>query len=459
MSQNSDFEYELYCSKLSEINKIKQKSFCVVTFGCQQNEADSEKIAGILSSVGFLKCDDMMDADIVIFNTCAVRDHAEQKALSVIGKLKGRKQQDQDLVIGVVGCMAAESKTVEKIKHSYPFVSFTVQPNLLHLIPSALHQYITAKKRSFIFGKDNGDVFEGLPTVRRVKHRGWVSIMYGCNNFCSYCIVPYTRGRERSRCSRDILNECRELIADGVKEITLLGQNVNSYESDTDFTGLISSIAELDGDFIIRFMTSHPKDVPDSLIDAISRHSGKIAPFFHLPIQSGSDRILKIMNRRYTRESYLEIIRKLRLAVPNIALSTDIIVGFPGESDEDFEKTLEIVRTVKYDNAYCFVYSKREGTPAAKMENTVDKEKIKARMATLLELCKDIALEKNKQYENTVVRVLVDEKAQDGNNIFCARTDTNKLVHIESDEDISGKFVDVKIEKAKPFDMIGKIIR
>ncbi len=454
-----ELDYERYCKELSLLNESRQRSFHEVTFGCQQNEADSEKISGILRSVGFSESYDMNNAEVVIFNTCAVRDHAEKKALSIIGRLKAAKSNNPELVIGVVGCMAAEDKTVELIKHSYPFVSFTIEPNLLHLLPSVLFSYMSTRKRTFTIGKDSGDIVEGLPSVRRTKHRGWVSVMYGCNNFCSYCIVPYTRGRERSRRSSDVINECKALIADGVKEITLLGQNVNSYNSDTDFSGLLSAIAELDGDFLIRFMTSHPKDVPDSLIETLAKHRGKIAPFFHLPLQSGSNRILGQMNRRYTRESYLEIIRKLREDVPDIALSTDIIVGFPGETDEDFADTLSIIKEVEYDNAYCFVYSKRDGTPAARMENSVPEEKIKERMSILLDACKEIALKKNMRYENKTVRVLVDEKCESGENIYSARTDTNKLVHISSDDDIGGKFVNVLIEKAKPFDMIGKIIK
>ncbi len=453
-----DLDYERYCGALRELSREKIIRFTVVTFGCQQNEADSEKISGILSSVGFEKTDDMMCADVVIFNTCAVRDHAEKKALSIIGRLKGRKAENPELVIGVVGCMSAEEKTVEKIKHSYPFVSFTLEPNLLHLIPEVLYSYMTTKKRTFTLGRDSGDIVEGLPAVRRSHHRGWVSVMYGCNNFCSYCIVPYTRGRERSRRSSDIIKECRELVLDGVREITLLGQNVNSYKSDTDFSGLLSKIAEIDGDFIIRFMTSHPKDVPDSLIEVIGKYSPKIAPFFHLPIQSGSDSILKAMNRRYTRESYLEVIDKLRANVPYIALSTDIIVGFPGESDEDFEMTLDVIKRVRYDNVYCFVYSKREGTPAAKMESGVSEQKIKERMAEILEVCKEIALENNKKYEGKTVRALVDERIGPDGDVYSARTDTNKLVHISSREDISGRFVEVYIERAKPFDLVGKLV-
>ena len=452
-------DYEDYCGKIKALILGKRLSFSVVTFGCQQNEADSEKIVGILSSLGYIPCDDFTAADLVIFNTCAVRDHAEKKALSIIGRLKSAKANNPELIIGVVGCMSAEVGTVEKIKHSYPFVSFTLEPNLLHLIPEALYTYMTTKKRSFIIGRDKGDVIEGLPSVRRVKHRGWVSVMYGCNNFCSYCIVPYTRGRERSRRASDIISECEAMIRDGVREITLLGQNVNSYRSDTDFSGLLSRIAELEGDFIIRFMTSHPKDVPDSLIETISKYRGKIAPFFHLPIQSGSDRILKLMNRRYTRERYLEIIDKLRARVPDIAISTDIIVGFPGESDEDFESTLDVIRRVRYDNVYCFVYSRREGTPAARMEDTVSEGTVKERMARILDICKEIALENNKRYEGKTVRVLVDGRCDGSDNVFSARTDTNKLVHIVSDEDISGRFISVVIDKAKPFDLVGTIVK
>ncbi len=455
----NSLNYSGYVKAVADMNSDRIRYAHVITFGCQQNEADSEKIVGIFLQMGYRISDTPEDADVVIFNTCAVREHAEKKALSVIGRLKANKALNKELIIGVCGCMAAESKTVEKIKQSYHFVSFTLEPNMLHKIPEIIYSIRTEQKRIFMLGIDKGDVVEGLPTVNKHPHRAYVSIMYGCNNFCSYCIVPYTRGRERSRDSATVINECREHIRNGVKEITLLGQNVNSYRSDTDFAGLLARIADLDGDFIIRFMTSHPKDVSDRLIDVVGEYKGKIAPFFHLPLQSGSNRILAKMNRKYTKEHYLSIIEKLRSKVPDIALSTDIIVGFPEETNEDFEDTIKIIDEVKYDNVYSFIYSKRKGTPAALIEDNTPKSEINERMSRLLEKCKDIALSKNKAYEGKEIRVLVDGYSKSPEDkIYTARTDTNKLVHFYSESCHIGEFINVLIEKAKPFNLEGKII-
>ena len=455
----NSLNYSGYVKAVADMNSDRIRYANVITFGCQQNEADSEKIVGMLLQMGYRISDTPENSDLVIFNTCAVREHAEKKALSIIGRLKANKALNKELIIGVCGCMAAESKTVEKIKQSYHFVSFTLEPNMLHKIPEIIYSIRTEQKRIFMLGIDEGDVVEGLPTVNKHSHRAYVSIMYGCNNFCSYCIVPYTRGRERSRDSATVINECREHIKNGVKEITLLGQNVNSYRSDTDFAGLLAKIAELDGDFIIRFMTSHPKDVSDRLIDVVGNYKGKIAPFFHLPLQSGSNRILAKMNRKYTKEHYLSIIDKLRSKLPDIALSTDIIVGFPEETNEDFEDTLRIIDEVKYDNVYSFIYSKRKGTPAALIEDNTPKSEINERMSRLLEKCKNIALSKNKSYEGKKIRVLVDGYSKSPEDkIYTARTDTNKLVHFYSESCHIGEFINVFIEKAKPFNLEGKII-
>ena len=451
--------YNGFVRAVADMNAGRERYAHVITFGCQQNEADSEKITGMLLAMGYRISESPDRAEVVIFNTCAVREHAEKKALSIIGRLKSQKAQNKELIIGVCGCMAAESKTVEKIKQSYHFVSFTLEPNVLHKIPEIIYTIKTEQKRVFMLGIDSGDIVEGLPVVNKYSHRAYVSIMYGCNNFCSYCIVPYTRGRERSRDANTVVAECRALVTKGTKEITLLGQNVNSYRSDTDFAGLLRRIAMIDGDFIIRFMTSHPKDVSDALIAVMTEFKGKIAPFFHLPLQSGSDGILKKMNRRYNTEHYLGIIKKLKRAIPDIALSTDIIVGFPEETAEDFEDTLRIIEKVRYDNVYSFIYSKRKGTPAALIEDETPKEEINSRMARLLEACKDIALENNKKYEGKTVRVLVDGYSDTPESkIYTARTDTNKLVHFYSDRNCIGEFVNVFIEKSKPFNLEGKII-
>ena len=431
----------------------------VITFGCQQNEADSERIRGMAREMGYQISDTYENADLIIVNTCAIREHAEKKALSLLGNFKSRKRENPDLIVGVCGCMANEPHVAEKIKTDFHYVSFTLEPNMLHLVPSLVYKSMDVKKRSFIYDEDVGDVVEGMPTVRSSGHRAWVSIMYGCNNFCSYCIVPYVRGRERSRESSMILKECRELISDGVKEITLLGQNVNSYRSDMDFADLLEAIANIDGDFLVRFMTSHPKDVSDKLIEVMGKHTDKIAPYFHLPLQSGSNAILKRMNRTYTREKFLATVEKLRSAVPNMALSTDVIIGFPGEREEDFLDTMDILARVRFDVVYSFNYSARVGTPAAKMSDKVDDSDKARRMSELLKLQDVISYEKNQPLLDTIQRVLVDSYGtKDGRLTLNARTNTNKLVHFAADSELVGKFVNVKITKANGFDLIAELI-
>ena len=452
----NDTSVREYISLVKKINGDEQKYAHVITFGCQQNERDSETILGLLSEMGYDPTDSPDNADIIIINTCAIREHAEVKALSLLGRFKALKKRHPDLLVGVVGCMAAESHRAEMLKKDFHYVSFTAEPNMLHKIPELVYKKLEDGKRSFIFGKDEGDIYEDAPSVRRDRHRAWVSIMYGCNNFCSYCIVPYVRGRERSRRSEDILKECRELVNAGVKEITLLGQNVNSYKADILFPELISRVAEIDGDFIIRFMTSHPKDTSDELIEVMKRYTPKIAPFFHLPMQSGSNRILKAMNRTYTRERYLEIAQKLKSQIPNIALSTDVIIGFPTESDSDFEDTMDILRSVGFDNVYAFLYSPREGTKAAKMDGVVPREDMDRRMAELLKLQDKLSLENNMVYENSNQRVIIDSfEMREDKRICSGRTLTNKLVYFESDAQI-GEFINIKIIKACPYHLLGQ---
>ncbi len=445
-----------YISLVKKINDGAKKYAHVITFGCQQNERDSETVMGLLCEMGYTPTDNPDIADVIIINTCAIREHAEVKALSLLGRFKAQKKRNPDLIVGVVGCMAAEPHRAEMLKTDFHYVTFTLEPNMLHRIPELIARKLTDGKRSFIFGQDGGDIYEDTPAVRRERHRAWVSIMYGCNNFCSYCIVPYVRGRERSRLSDDILAECRELVASGVREITLLGQNVNSYKADLTFPELLSRIAEIEGDFIIRFMTSHPKDTSTELVEVMRRHNPKIAPFFHLPLQSGSNRILKEMNRTYTRERYLAIVDELRANIPNIALSTDVIIGFPSETDEDFADTMDILRRVEFDNVYAFLYSPREGTRAAKMDGAVDRSVKDVRMAELLSMQDSISLEKNKPYENTIQRVLTDSfETKNGKRILSGRTLTNKLVYFESDAPI-GEFINVKITKACPYHLMGE---
>ncbi len=449
-------DFREYTDKLRTLNQNADKRAFVITFGCQQNEADGEQIKGILASAGYSVTASPERADVIIVNTCAIREHAEDKVLSLIGNYKSLKRKNPELIIGILGCMSAEEHTVKKIKTDFHYVSFTLEPNRLFELPRMIYEILSDGMRRFPIGMDDGTLKEGLPRLRAKRHKAWVSVMYGCNNFCTYCIVPYTRGRERSRASRDILSECRELIAGGCREITLLGQNVNSYSSDMNFAELISSIADIDGDFIIRFMTSHPKDVSDALISVMREKSDKIAPFFHLPLQSGSSKILKAMNRAYTKEQYLQIVKKLRDAVPGIAISTDIIVGFPGESEEDFYDTLDVLSSVRYDLVYAFIYSPRGGTPAATMKDQISHEKKTERLTQLLKMQDVIAAEVSRKYEGTVERVLADSRREcDGGYIYEGKTLTNKPVHFFSKSDCLYSFVNVKIERALPFDLYG----
>ena len=433
----------------------------VYTFGCQQNEADSEKIRGILRAMSYTVVETPEKADIVILNTCAVRELAELKALSMIGNFKEKKRQNPDFIIGIAGCMTAEAHIVEKIKKSFHYVSFTVNPGMIHTIPELILNALSHGTRRFVLDVDNKNVFENAPSVRQSASKAWVSVMHGCNNFCSYCIVPYVRGRERSRESSDVIAECRELIALGYKEITLLGQNVNSYKSDMNFASLLRKIAEIPGDFILRFMTSHPKDASDELISLMGEFPDKIAPHFHLPLQSGSDRILRLMNRTYDMKRYLTIVEKLRAAVPDIAITSDIIVGFPGESDEDFEETMSALEKIRFDMVYSFNYSPRKGTRAAEMVDAVSDEKKCERMTRLLKRQTEISHEMNEKYLGKWQRVLVDSQDEkDGKRIYNARNAANKLVHIEfSGELPMGEFINVKIDRIGAFDLFGKEIK
>ena len=452
-----DSDVEKYIYQVRDQLSDRESFVYIATFGCQQNEADSEKMLGLAELMGYKSTDDPECADLVIFNTCAIREHAEEKALSMLGRFKGLKKIKPELIIGVVGCMAAEPHRAEMLKKDFHYVSFTLEPNMIHRLPEMVAKRRTLGKRNFVYGEDRGDIYEGAPALRREGHKAWVSIMYGCNNFCSYCIVPYVRGRERSRRSSDIIEECKTLVSNGVKEITLLGQNVNSYRSDIDFPDLLSSIAEIEGDFLIRFMTSHPKDTSDKLIGVMGKYSPKIAPYFHLPLQSGSNRILKLMNRTYTREQFLQIAEKLRDAVPNIALSTDVIIGFPSETDEEFEETMDILAKVRFDMVYSFLYSPRVGTVAARMDDVVSNEDKNSRMSRLLCLQDSVSLEKNLPYEGRCVRVLTDSsEVRDGKLVYTGRTDTNKLVHFKGDGIKVGEWSLVEIDKACPFDLIGK---
>ena len=454
-----------YIDKVKEIIEDKKRAdgrkryVYVLTFGCQQNEADSERLLGTAISMGYDRCDEPKDADLILVNTCAIREHAELKALSTIGQFKHIKDRNPELVIGVCGCMTAQEHRVSELKHRYPYVTFTLDPSEMHKLAEVMYRHFTEKKRVFMLDMGIDDIEQEMPVHRENGAKSWLSIMYGCNNFCTYCIVPYVRDRERSRSKESILRDARELVALGKKEITLLGQNVNSYNGECDFADLISEIAAIDGDFLIRFMTSHPKDASEKLF-SVMRDSPRIAKHFHLPLQSGSDAILKAMNRRYDRERYMSLVEKLREYMPDITITSDIIVGFPGETEEDFEQTLDIIRRARFDMIYSFIYSRREGTPAAKMECQVPREKQNARFSRLLEVQNEISLEKNEALVGKTLRVLSEGESKGNEGVFSARTEGNKIVHfVDPDGESRGKYVYVKITRAEPFLMHGELVK
>ena len=454
--KNTAFDY---MKALKDMNSGKGYCACVVTYGCQQNEADSEKIAGMLHESGYDIVKEPALADVIIVNTCAVREHAEERALSITGGYKHLKNARPHLKIGVCGCMVSKSDMSEKIKKSYPYIDFVFGTEKLAHLPEILYHSYEKKKRIFVPNDGETQIAEGLPVIRESTFRAWVSIMYGCNNFCTYCIVPYVRGRERSRRPEMIIEEVRGLVESGCKEITLLGQNVNSYGKEfggeCNFATLLSRLCEIEGDFTLRFMTSHPKDASFELIDIMVKNE-KIAKHFHLPVQSGSDRMLKEMNRHYNKEAYLTLVDYMREKMPDIAITTDIIVGFPGETEEDFEDTLELMKRVKYDMIFSFIYSPRTGTPAAKMEQLPDKVKTD-RMNRLLALQNELLAEKNEAYVGKTLRVLVEGKSKTNEAKMSARTEGNRIVLFDGDESLTGKFIDLKITKSAPFALIGEI--
>jgi len=454
---------EAICEQVKALLPKHPSLVYVETFGCQQNVADGEKMKGLALMMGYESTSSPAEADLILINTCAIREHAEIKALSVVGRYKHLWEQNPDLLIGVAGCMTAQAHRVEQIKHHFPYINFTLAPGALHELPEAvlhaLKKSPRAKRppRSFHLEQDTSTVVEGLPVARGEKHRAWVSIMYGCNNFCSYCIVPYVRGRERSRPSAMIVEEVASLIKDGVKEITLLGQNVNSYRGDCDFATLLERLAQIEGDFLLHFMTSHPKDVPDRLIEVMAKYPHRIAPRFHLHLQPGADEILRAMNRRYTFAHYKGIVDKLRSAIPHIAITSDIIVGSPGETEAHFEATLNALREIRYDMVYAFIYSPRKGTVAAEREDQVSAEDKKDRMGRLLMLQDQISAEKSAAFNGQTLRVLIDGPSKT-EGVYSGRTDQNRLVHIPSEKDITGEYVYAKIIRADAYALHGELI-
>ncbi len=437
----------------------KDKKAFVLTFGCQQNEADSELLAGMAREMGYALTDSPEEADLIAVNTCAIREHAEKKALSTVGQYKHLKAKKPDLIIAVCGCMVSQAHRVEEIKHRYPYVDFVFGTSSIHRFPELIVEKLKRGKRIYCPAEEKHMVVEGIPASRASSYRAWVSIMYGCNNFCSYCIVPYVRGRERSREMSAVVAEVRGLVEAGYKDITLLGQNVNSWGRDLglncDFADLLAELDKIEGDYVLRFMTSHPKDASRKLIDvmASSRH---VAHQFHLPMQSGSDEILRRMNRKYNTAQYLDTVRYMREKMPDVTLTSDIIVGFPGETEEDFEGTMQMLRTVRFDMLYSFIYSPRRGTPAAEMEEQIPKEVQQARFARLLELQKQIGEEKNQTLVGKPLRVLCDGPSKGNAALYSGRTDGNKIAFFEGDERDAGEFVLFEAERADAFSLYGK---
>ena len=441
---------------IEEINKIilnKNPKYIILTMGCQLNENDSEKLSGMIEKMGYTNTENIEEADLIVFNTCCVRENAEDKLFGKLGEAKKIKEK-RGTVIAIGGCMMQEKHIVDKLQKSYPFFDIVFGTHTLHKFPQDLYNVILNKKRIEDIIDIDGEIIEGLPIKRNDNIKASVTIMYGCNNFCSYCIVPYVRGRERSRKPEDIINEVRELADKGYKEITLLGQNVNSYmrnevlenenEKITSFAKLLYAVNEIKGIERIRFISPHPKDFTEDVIDAIKK-CDKVCKLIHLPLQSGNSRVLKEMNRKYTKQQYLELVEKKKKEIPNLTLSTDIIVGFPGETDEDFEDTLDVVKKVNFEQVYMFIYSRRVGTPADRMQNQVPEEQKHIRFEKLKKLVEEQIEEKNKKYINTIQKVLVEGKSKNNEDMLTGRTDSNKVVIFKGNDNLIGQIINLKI--------------
>lgn len=455
-----------YIEKVKKINDGKNPKYYILTMGCQLNENDSEKICGMTEKMGYSKTEEILEADLVIYNTCCVRENAEEKLFGKLGEVKKQKEA-KGTIIAIGGCMMQEEHIVNKIKKSYKY-DVIFGTHTLYKFPKDLYNAIIENKRITDIIDIDGEIIEGLPITRSDSIRAQVAIMNGCNNFCTYCIVPYVRGRERSRDPNDILAEIKDLASKGYKEVTLLGQNVNSYmrverernECKTEinsFAKLLRAVNKIEGIEKIRFISPHPKDFTEDVIEAI-RDSKKVSKFIHLPLQSGSTDVLKAMNRIYTKEQYLKLVEKMKEMIPDVKFSTDIIVGFPGETEKDFEDTLDVVRKVKYEQIFMFIYSRRVGTPADKMENQIP-EKIKhERFDRLKELYEELVEENNKKYIGNIYEMLVEGYSKTNNKFLTGRTDTNKVVVFEGKEDIIGKIVNVKIVSEHKWYLKGEII-
>ena len=453
-------EYE---NKVRQFIEGSRRKAYIKTYGCQQNVSDSEKIAALAENMGYELCDSPREASLVVFNTCAVRHSAEQKILGNVGMLHALKEKNPSMIIVLCGCMTQQEHVAEDIKKRYSFVDIVIGTSAIHELPRLIFERLTGGKKIRTLYDESGEIVEGIDNVRNESFRAFVPIMYGCNNFCTYCIVPYVRGRERSRRSEDVLAEVKPLVASGCREITLLGQNVNSYrepETGENFPQLLRRIAGIEGDFKIRFMTSHPKDASDELIDVIAS-CDKIAKHIHLPVQSGSDRVLKAMNRKYTRDGYLALVKRARERIDGLCITSDMIVGFPGETEEDFADTLSLVDEVGYDSLFTFLYSIREGTPAAKMPDQIPRDEKQRRFDALVELQTQKGFERNAAMKGTELTVLVDEVKSDapgGLKLLSSRTDGNKIVEFAGPAELYGNYARVRVTEPMSWLLKGELI-
>ena len=437
----------------------KNKKYFLKTYGCQMNVHDSENIKAILEDMGYTECFEFEQADIIILNTCAIRENAHNKMYGFLGRVKHLKQSKKDIICGICGCMAQEESVVDDLRDKYKWVDIVFGTHNIHKLPLILEESIEKKKQEVEVFSIEGDVYEGVPVKRDSKYKAWVNIQYGCDKFCTYCIVPYTRGKQRSRLPIDIVNEVKDLVEKGYKEVTLLGQNVNAYGKDLNINYTMGDLLEESaktGIERLRFVTSHPWDFDDKMIDIIAKYDN-IMPYIHLPLQSGSDRILKLMGRRYTKEKYLELFNKIKTRIPNCSITTDIIVAFPGETIEDFEDTLDVVNKCKFDSAFTFIYSPRVGTPAALMKNDLKEEEKNERLYKLNEVVNKYANLANQKYLGKKVKVLLESVSEKEGRLM-GYTDTMKLVNVEADTNYLGKIVDVEITDIKTWSMDGKLI-
>ena len=445
-----------------ENERLKRRLKCaVVTFGCQMNARDSEKLTGVLREAGYEIIDEETEADFVIYNTCTVRDNANQKVYGHLGLLKSRVKKNQSLRIALCGCMMQEASVIETIREKYKFVNLVFGTHNIFKFPELLYRMLTSDSQIIDIWEDTDEIVEDLPVDRKYSFKSGINIMFGCNNFCSYCIVPYVRGRERSREPKEIIREIERLVSDGVIEVMLLGQNVNSYgknlSNPMSFAELLAEIEKIEGLKRIRFMTSHPKDLSDDLIEVMAK-SQKICKHIHLPLQSGSDRVLKEMNRRYTKEQYLSLVEKIKKAIPDVAVTTDIIVGFPGETAADVDDTIDVIRKVHYDNAFTFIYSKRTGTPAAARPDQCDEAEVKTNFDRVLNAVKEEAMIRNGYLVGRVEEALVEEINAHDDTFVTGRLSNNSMVHFKGDASLIGKLVKVNILEAKGFYYMGEMI-